>query len=98
MFQRPEDDKRIQILKKYVRTAGIHVKSYNDLWAGCKSNAARVRCLKDLLEKNGINGRPTIEKCKKAKEKNERLKDVAELNRGNIISEGLRFYRPHAMM
>lgn len=69
--------------------AGIYVKSYNDMWANCKSNAAKVRCLKELLEKNGITGRPTIEKCKKAKEKNERLKDIAELNTSNIISEGL---------
>lgn len=85
---KPEDDKRIQVLKKYIRTAGIHVKCYNDLWAGCKSNAARVRCLKQLLAEHGINGRPTLEKCKKVKEKKERLQDIAELNTSNIISEG----------
>ncbi|XP_076237075.1 uncharacterized protein LOC143180912 [Calliopsis andreniformis] len=85
---RPEDDKRIQVLKKYIRAAGIHIKSYNNLWAGCKSNNARVICLKEILEKNGVSGRPTLEKCKKAKEKNETLKDVAELNTSNIISEG----------
>ncbi|XP_076394553.1 uncharacterized protein LOC100883097 [Megachile rotundata] len=85
---KPEDDRRIQVLKKYIRTAGIHVKCYNDLWAGCKSNAARVRCLKQLLAEHGVNGRPTLEKCKKVKEKKERLKDIAELNTSNIISEG----------
>ncbi|XP_003696904.1 cylicin-1 [Apis florea] len=83
-----EDDKRIQMLKKYIRIAGIHVKSYNDLWANCKSNTAKIKCLKELLTKNGIIGRPTVEKCKKAKKRNERLKDVAELNTSNIISEG----------
>lgn len=86
--KKPEDNRKIQLLKKYIRLAGIHVKSYNDLWASCKSNAAKVRCLRELLAKNGINGRPTVEKCKKAKEKNESLKDVAELNTSNIISEG----------
>ncbi|XP_076760860.1 uncharacterized protein LOC143429235 [Xylocopa sonorina] len=85
---RPEDDKRIQLYKKYIRIAGIYVKSYNDLWVDCKSHAARIRCLKALLEKNGVNGRPTVEKCKKAKERNESLKDVAELSTSNIISEG----------
>lgn len=85
---KPGDDKRIKTLKKYIRTAGIHVKSYNDLWATCKSNAAKVRCLKELLEKNGVTGRPTLEKCKKLKLKNERLKDISELNTSNIISEG----------
>lgn len=83
------------MLKKYIRLAGIHVKSYNDLWASCKSNAAKVRCLRELLAKNGINGRPTVEKCKKAKEKNESLKDVAELNTSNIISEGLLHYKTY---
>ena len=85
---RPEDNRKIQILKKYIRAAGIHVKSYNDLWAGYRTNAARIKCLQQLLEKNGITGRPNLEKCKKAKERNERLKDVAELNTSNIISEG----------
>ncbi|XP_076177303.1 uncharacterized protein LOC143151750 [Ptiloglossa arizonensis] len=85
---KPDDDKRIQALKKYIRAAGIRIKSYNDIWVGCKSNKAKVMCLKKLLEKNGINGRPTLEKCKKAKLRNERLKDVAELNTSNIISEG----------
>ncbi|XP_050582344.1 pre-mRNA-splicing factor CWC22 homolog isoform X2 [Bombus affinis] len=86
--KKPDDNRKIQLLKKYIRLAGIHVKSYNDLWASCKSNAAKVKCLRELLAKNGINGRPTVEKCKKAKEKNESLKDVAELNTSNIISEG----------
>ncbi|CAK9819769.1 HIRA-interacting protein 3 [Anthophora plagiata] len=81
-------EKKIQLLKKYIRMAGIHVKSYNDLWAGYKTNTAKINCLKELLAKNGVTGRPTIEKCKKAKKKNERLKDIAELNTSNIISEG----------
>ncbi|KAG7199983.1 hypothetical protein KM043_014408 [Ampulex compressa] len=85
---KPDDDKRIQSLKKYIRAAGINIKSYNDVWSGCKTNAARVRCLRELLEKHGITGRPTLEKCKKVKKHNERLKDVSELDTSNIISEG----------
>ncbi|KAK2585468.1 hypothetical protein KPH14_010126 [Odynerus spinipes] len=85
---RPEDDKRIQSLKKYIRAAGITVKSYQEIWSGCKSNTARVQQLKSLLEKHGVSGRPTLEKCKKVKERNERLKEVSELDTSNIISEG----------
>ncbi|XP_078048928.1 uncharacterized protein LOC144476162 [Augochlora pura] len=81
-------DRKIEMLKKYIRTAGIRVKSYNTVWAGCKSGAAKVRCLQELLEKNGVTGKPTLEKCKKVKELNEKLKDIAELNTSNIISEG----------
>ncbi|XP_076276605.1 uncharacterized protein LOC143207258 [Lasioglossum baleicum] len=80
--------KRIELLKKYIRAAGVRVSSYNTIWAGCKSNAAKIRCLEELLKKNGVSGRPTLEKCKKAKDRNERLKDIAELNTSNIISEG----------
>ncbi|KZC12546.1 HIRA-interacting protein 3, partial [Dufourea novaeangliae] len=81
-------EKRIEILKKYIRTAGIRVKSYSTIWVGCKSNTAKIKCLQKLLENNGITGKPTLEKCKKAKDRNERLKDIAELNTSNIISEG----------
>lgn len=88
LFQKPEDDKRILSLKKYIRTAGITVKSYQEIWSGCKSNAARIRRLKSLLEKHGVHGRPTLEKCKKVKERNERLKEASELDESNIISEG----------
>lgn len=82
------DDKRIEALKRYIRAAGIRVKSYNELWTTCESNAAKVRCLKELLEKNGVTGRPTLEKCKKARLKNEQLKDISELNTSNIITGG----------
>ncbi|XP_043253039.1 DNA ligase 1-like [Colletes gigas] len=82
------EDKRIESMKKFIRAAGIHVKSYNELWAGCKTIKAKVMCLKELLEKNGVFGRPTLEKCRTVKRRNEKLKDVAELSTSNIISEG----------
>lgn len=56
---------------------GIKVK-YPNVWEGCKTNSDRIKCLKDLLEKNGVVGRPTAEKCKKAKEQNERIGDAPE--------------------
>lgn len=81
-------DKQIQTLKKYLNIAGVKVKSYNDIWADCKSNAAKIKRLKELLEKNGISGRPTLEKCKRAREENEKMREVSELDTSNIISEG----------
>lgn len=87
LFQKSED-KRINKLKTYLRVAGVKVKNFNDLWAGCKSNAAKVRRLRELLEENGVSGRPSLEKCKRAREKNEKMKEVSELDMSNIISEG----------
>lgn len=75
-------------MKKYIKVAGIKVKSYGELWADCKNNSARIKRLKELLEKNGINGRPTLEKCKRAKKKKEKMQEVSELDISNIISEG----------
>ncbi|XP_011874810.1 PREDICTED: HIRA-interacting protein 3-like [Vollenhovia emeryi] len=81
-------ERRIQMFKTYLKAAGVRVKCYNDLWADCKSNAAKVKRLQELLEKNGIYGRPTLEKCKKVRKKNEKMKEVSGLDTSNIISEG----------
>lgn len=88
LFQKPEDNKKIKALKKYIITAGVKVKSYQEFWAGCKNNNERIDRLKELLEKNGVSGRPTLEKCKQAKIKREKMKEISELDTSNIISEG----------
>lgn len=89
LFQKPEGtDKRIQMLKKYLNIAGVKVKSYNDIWANCRSNDAKIKCLKELLKKNGMKGRPSLEKCKRLREENEKMREVSELDASNIISEG----------
>ncbi|KAL6420117.1 hypothetical protein ACFW04_014078 [Cataglyphis niger] len=84
----PDNNRQIQKLKKYIKAAGIKIRSYNDVWADCRNNSARINRLKELLEKNGISGRPTLEKCKRAKKKKERMQEVSELDISNIISEG----------
>lgn len=67
----------------------MKVKSYQDIWADCRNNTERIDRLRELLEKHGVNGRPTLEKCKRAKKKNENMREVSELDRSNIIvSEG----------
>ncbi|XP_067210166.1 uncharacterized protein DDB_G0286299 isoform X2 [Linepithema humile] len=81
-----KDNKQIQRLKRYLSIAGVRIK-YNAL-TDCKNNASRIRHLKELLEKNGVNGRPTLEKCKRAREENERMREASELDVSNIISEG----------
>lgn len=84
----PDNNLQIQKLKRYIKVAGIKIRSYNDLWADCRNNSARIKRLKELLEKNGISGRPTLEKCKRVKKKNEKMQEASELDVSNIISEG----------
>ncbi|XP_046739439.1 HIRA-interacting protein 3-like isoform X2 [Diprion similis] len=86
--QDPNSDKKIQKLKKCISTAGIRIK-YQDLWSGCTSNRQRVMRMQKLLQDRGIQGIPTLDKCKKLKVKNVTKKEVAELDQSNIISEGL---------
>ncbi|KAL0122434.1 hypothetical protein PUN28_007273 [Cardiocondyla obscurior] len=83
-----KSDSRIQMLKKYLKVAGVKVTRYNTLFADCKTNAKKIERLLELLEKNGVTGRPTMEKCKQARERNEKLKEISELDMANIISEG----------
>lgn len=82
------DNKRIESLKKYIKAAGIRIRSYDEIWTDCPNNTARVNRLKELLEKEGVTGRPTLEKCKLVKKKNEKMKEASELDTSNIISEG----------
>ncbi|KAG5320128.1 HIRP3 protein, partial [Pseudoatta argentina] len=81
-------NKQIQRLKKYLKVAGVKIQSYNRIWADCRNNAAKVNRLKELLKKNGISGKPSLEKCKRVREENEKMKEVSELDMSNIISEG----------
>ena len=67
-------------------STGIRVKHYQTLWEGCNSLKAKADKLLQLLEEDGLKGKPSIEKCRKLKKKRERAQEVAELNLGNIIS------------
>lgn len=71
------------------------MQNYNKLWEGCKSEKAkREKLLEDLelLRERGLDGKPSISKCRILKEKYERRKEVTELSTSNIIqSSGIRF-------
>ncbi|KAG8178393.1 hypothetical protein JTE90_005285 [Oedothorax gibbosus] len=87
-------ENKIENLKKYVRAAGIRVKSYDQLFEKCKSMKAKCEKLTELLENHGMKGRPTLEKCKKLKKKLETKKEIAELDLSNILkTEGRRSKR-----
>lgn len=76
---------RIEHLKKYLRLSGIHINSYDKLFADCKSMKAKTEKLLSILHEKGMKGRPTIEKCKKLKKKIETKKEISELDTSNII-------------
>lgn len=45
--------------------------------------------MKEYLEKNGVSGKPTLEKCAKAKEKRLFEAEISSLDKSLIISSGM---------
>lgn len=76
-------------MKQYLHAAGIKVRSFDELWSGCTTVDSRVQRIKELLEKRGLTGRLTLDKCKRYKKKIDEAKELSELDPRNIISEGL---------
>ncbi|KAF6734511.1 HIRA-interacting protein 3 [Oryzias melastigma] len=83
--QKPDSEKAIVRLKRYISLCGVR-KNYKKMLEGCKSIKAKVAVLKKELEDLGVQGNPSIEKCKKIRMKREEAQEVAELDVGNIIT------------
>ncbi|CAL1278194.1 unnamed protein product [Larinioides sclopetarius] len=81
-------ENKIEHLKKYLRVAGIRISNYNKLFENCKTMKAKCEKMMSLLEKEGLKGRPTLEKCKKLRKKIETKREIAELDVSNILKEG----------
>ncbi|KAM8824458.1 adenine nucleotide translocase lysine N-methyltransferase [Synchiropus picturatus] len=83
-----EDNKSVVRLKRYIALCGVR-RNYKKILGDCRSVQAMVAVLKKELEDLGVEGQPSIQKCKKARMKREEARELAELNMDNIIhSEG----------
>ncbi|XP_059895806.1 HIRA-interacting protein 3-like isoform X2 [Gadus macrocephalus] len=80
-----EENKAVLRLKRYISLCGAR-RNYKKLFEGCGSIRSKVSVLKKELEDLGIEGLPSIEKCKKARKKLEEAKELAELDVSNIIT------------
>ncbi|KAJ3044218.1 HIRA-interacting protein 3 [Rhizophlyctis rosea] len=79
-----KDEKKIEQLKKYVLACGVR-KQWKKEFEGLNGRQ-RIKKLNDMLAELGIHDRPTLEKCKKVKEKREFEAEVGSLDLGNIIT------------
>ncbi|XP_051791302.1 HIRA-interacting protein 3 isoform X2 [Erpetoichthys calabaricus] len=79
-----EEDPAIARLKRYITACGAR-RNYKKLFDGCKSKKSKIEVLKQELEKLGVHGNPSLEKCKKAKLRREEKEELAALDLGNII-------------
>ncbi|KAJ1938385.1 hypothetical protein FBU59_004457 [Linderina macrospora] len=72
-------------LKSYIGKCGVRKVWVKELSG--MNGAQQVRHLKELLAELGMEGRPTLEKCKKIKEKREMQAELAAMDSHNIIDE-----------
>uniref|UniRef100_A0A3Q1HE39 Histone chaperone domain-containing protein n=1 Tax=Anabas testudineus TaxID=64144 RepID=A0A3Q1HE39_ANATE len=80
-----DDNKAIVRLKRYIALCGVR-RNYKKLFSDCRSIRAKVAVLKKELEDLGVDGKPTIEKCKKVRMKRDEAQELADLDVSNIIA------------
>jgi len=73
----------IEKYKKFVRDCGCK-KIWSKEFAGCSSASSIMKVLKNMLKELGMEGKPSLAKCKEIATRRELLKDVEELNT-NVI-------------
>ncbi|XP_053194306.1 HIRA-interacting protein 3 [Scomber japonicus] len=78
-------DKTIARLKRYLSLCGVR-RNYKKVLQDCRSARAMVAVLKKELENLGVQGNPSIKKCKDVKKKREQAQELAELDVSNIIA------------
>ncbi|ORX54608.1 hypothetical protein DM01DRAFT_1335744 [Hesseltinella vesiculosa] len=87
-----KSEETIKRLKSYISKCGV-VKRWNVELADCRSAKAQIDKLKSILEDLGVEGRPTLEKCKAVKDARELRSELDSLSTENIISGGRRSRR-----
>ncbi|XP_069380736.1 HIRA-interacting protein 3 isoform X2 [Paralichthys olivaceus] len=80
-----DDNKQLVRLKRYISLCGVK-RNYKKLLDGCRSVRSMVAVLKKELEDLGVEGQPSIKKCKSVKKKREEAQEIAELDVSNIIA------------
>ncbi|KAJ1905522.1 hypothetical protein LPJ81_001877, partial [Coemansia sp. IMI 209127] len=75
----------IDNLKSYISKCGLR-KVWSKELAGM-NGAQQIRHLKKTLEDLGMDGRPTVEKCKKIKAKRELQAELVAMDQDNIIDD-----------
>ena len=84
-------------MKEYLKIAGFKNVKFHKLWEGCKSNQERANAILRLMQEKGLEGEPTIAKCRELRKQLQMEREVQVLDTSLIIdsNEGkiLEFYR-----
>ncbi|CAG8745399.1 5303_t:CDS:2, partial [Funneliformis caledonium] len=84
-----KEDKKIKNLKSLINKCGVR-KTWAKELVDCKTNLSKIRKLKQILVDLGVEGRPTLEKCKKVKKRRELEAELRAMSAENIISDDVK--------
>ncbi|CAG8607801.1 43464_t:CDS:2, partial [Gigaspora margarita] len=79
----------IKELKAFIFKCGVR-KVWSRELAGCDSISSQISKLNKILRDLGIKGRPTLEKCKKVRQRRELEAELNSMDVGNIISDDIK--------
>lgn len=80
----PNEDPRLSNLKNFVKLAGIKI-NFGRLFDGLSSTDQKCMLIRRILAQKGLEGEPTIAKCKQLRLDLQTKREIAELDTSVII-------------
>ncbi|XP_065095572.1 uncharacterized protein LOC135717410 isoform X2 [Ochlerotatus camptorhynchus] len=84
----PSSDRSVQAMKEYLKIAGFKSVKFHKLWEGCKSNQERANAILRLMQEKGLEGEPTIAKCRELRKQLQMEREAQVLDTSLIIDSG----------
>ncbi|XP_055328126.1 dentin sialophosphoprotein-like isoform X2 [Paramacrobiotus metropolitanus] len=81
-----EKDDPLKRYKTYLKEAGIRINNYGKFFAGINSVKKQKERILEYLAEQGLQGKPTVESCRKLRAKRETAAEIASLDTKNIVS------------
>lgn len=84
----PSSDRSVQAMKEYLKIAGFKHVKFHKLWEGCKSNQERANAILRLMQDKGLEGEPTVAKCRELRKQLQMEREAQVLDTSLIIDSG----------
>lgn len=84
----PSSDRSVQAMREYLKIAGFKHVKFHKLWEGCKSNQERANAILRLMQDKGLEGEPTVAKCRELRKQLQMEREAQVLDTSLIIDSG----------
>lgn len=75
-------------MREYLKIAGFKHVKFHKLWEGCKSNQERANAILRLMQDKGLEGEPTVAKCRELRKQLQMEREAQVLDTSLIIDSG----------